>query len=123
LMGCVLWLLHLQLRPWAGLRSILLLLIFCSVFIEGLCSKSIITMCKFYDLYGELWCRGFRSMLKIEVFSVFQMGFGTSKNTSRKKTLRNIILISKCSFHLKSWINSTLQILFIISSSCLTPVV
>ena len=54
-------------------------------------------------------------MLKIEVFSAFQMGFGTSKNTSRKTTLQNIILMSKCSRHLKCWINSALQVLFICS--------
>jgi hypothetical protein len=41
------------------------------------------------------------TVLKIEVFSALQMGFGTSKNTSRKTTLQNIILMSKCSRHLK----------------------
>jgi hypothetical protein len=64
-----------------------------------------------------------RPVLKIEVLSALQMGFGTSKNTSRKTTLQNIILMSKCSHHLKSWINRLLQQLFIISSSCLTPAV
>ena len=24
---------------------------------EGFCSKSIITICRFYKLYGDLWCR------------------------------------------------------------------
>ena len=55
-------------------------------------------------------------VLKNEVFNALQMGVGTSKNISRKTTIQNIILMCKCSHHLKCWINSTLQVLFIIST-------
>ena len=26
--------------------------------IKGLCTRFVITICKFYKLYGELWCKG-----------------------------------------------------------------
>lgn len=34
-------------------------LIFCYFHVEGLCGKSIIIVCKFYELYCKVWCRGF----------------------------------------------------------------
>ena len=34
-------------------------LVFCCCLIKGFCSKCVITICKFYKLYGDYCCRGF----------------------------------------------------------------
>ena len=34
-------------------------LIFCDFSLKSLCSKYVVTICKFYKLYGDFWCRGF----------------------------------------------------------------
>lgn len=65
-MGRVLWLVRLQLKPCEycyGLSSRCNVIderwMFFGAHVAGSSSKFIITICEFYELYWELWCRGF----------------------------------------------------------------